>query len=244
MRDCSQILTAVFFTFSIYFRNKKMYTISGLLFKRKEGRIMLETDTQLDDFKDDMIEITEEDMKKLSGGPDPDGDGDSEAAKELKDAAKDLKEAAKDLKEAANKKAEPEKTEEAVKKSPAGALLKILAALVVIGGLVCIFVFTGLKNDIVGTWEYIPENNKNLRMVFEFTDDGVIEAKSYMNNLLVYYDKGTYSVKSGYLICNWEGQGEVPQVEYEVKGDKLIFDNENQVFHRIENDDASPTDSN
>ena len=68
MRDCSQILTVVFFTFSIYFRNKKMYTISGLLFKRKEGRIMLETDTQLDDFKDDMIEITEEDMKKISGG--------------------------------------------------------------------------------------------------------------------------------------------------------------------------------
>ena len=203
---------------------------------------MLETDTQLDDFKDDMIEVTEEDMKKLSGaGPDPDGDAGKD---DDKDSEKKSEKASDKKAETKKKVEETAKKVEAEKKSMAGTIVKVLIALAAIGGLVAVFVFTGLKNDIVGKWEYVPENNSNVRMVFEFKDDGVVEARSYMNNLLNFYDKGTYTTKSGYLSCNWEGQGEVSEVEYEVKDDKLTFVKKGQVFTRIKDDNASNTDAN
>ena len=212
---------------------------------------MLQTDNELDDFKDQMIEVSEEDLIKLSGSGDGDGDGDGDgngdgdgdgsgdgtkgavdkASSENKKDVKKPTENKKDVKKSSQNK-------QAEKKSVAGTIIAALIALVVIGGLIAIFIFTGAKNELVGKWEYSLEDS-NVRMVFEFTEDGQIEARSYMNNLLNFYDKGTYTAKSGFLKCNWQGQGEVPEVEYKVEGDTLTFVAKGQEFKRIKEDSGN-----
>ena len=190
---------------------------------------MLQTDNELDDFKDQMIEVSEEDLIKLSGSGDGDGDGDGDGSKAAGD--KESTENKKDVKKSSQNK-------QAEKKSAVGTVVAALIALVVIGGLIAIFIFTGAKNELVGKWEYSLEDS-NVRMVFEFTEDGQIEARSYMNNLLNFYDKGTYTAKSGFLKCNWQGQGEVPEVEYKVEGDTLTFVAKGQEFKRIKEDSGN-----
>ena len=220
---------------------------------------MLQTDNELDDFKDQMIEVSEEDLIKLSGSGDGDGDGDGDGSKgavdkassKAKKAEKKSSENKKDVKKSSqNKQAEKKpienkkdvkkssKNKQAEKKSAVGTVVAALIALVVIGGLIAIFIFTGAKNELVGKWEYSLEDS-NVRMVFEFTEDGQIEARSYMNNLLNFYDKGTYTAKSGFLKCNWQGQGEVPEVEYKVEGDTLTFVAKGQEFKRIKEDSGN-----
>lgn len=206
---------------------------------------MLQTDNELDDFKDQMIEVSEEDLIKLSGSGDGDGNGDGDG-----DGSSDGTKGAVDKSSSKAKKAEKKSTEnkkdvkkssqnkQAEKKSAVGTVVAALIALVVIGGLIAIFIFTGAKNELVGKWEYSLEDS-NVRMVFEFTEDGQIEARSYMNNLLNFYDKGTYTAKSGFLKCNWQGQGEVPEVEYKVEGDTLTFVAKGQEFKRIKEDSGN-----
>ena len=147
----------------------------------------------------------------------------------------------KDVKKPTENKKDVKKSsqnKQAEKKSAVGTVVAALIALVVIGGLIAIFIFTGAKNELVGKWEYSLEDS-NVRMVFEFTEDGQIEARSYMNNLLNFYDKGTYTAKSGFLKCNWQGQGEVPEVEYKVEGDTLTFVAKGQEFKRIKEDSGN-----
>ena len=210
---------------------------------------MLQTDNELDDFKDQMIEVSEEDLIKLSGSGDGDGDGDGDGSKgavdkassKAKKAEKKSSENKKDEKKSSENKKDVKKSsqnKQAEKKSAVGTVVAALIALVVIGGLIAIFIFTGAKNELVGKWEYSLEDS-NVRMVFEFTEDGQIEARSYMNNLLNFYDKGTYTAKSGFLKCNWQGQGEVPEVEYKVEGDTLTFVAKGQEFKRIKEDSGN-----
>ncbi len=202
---------------------------------------MLQTDNELDDFKDQMIEVSEEDLIKLSGNGDGDGDGNGDGDGDGSgDGDGDGSKAAGDKESIENKKAEKKSFEnkKAEKKSAVGTVVAALIALVVIGGLIAIFIFTGAKNELVGKWEYSLEDS-NVRMVFEFTEDGQIEARSYMNNLLNFYDKGTYTAKSGFLKCNWQGQGEVPEVEYKVEGDTLTFVAKGQEFKRIKEDSGN-----
>ena len=216
---------------------------------------MLQTDNELDDFKDQMIEVSEEDLIKLSGSGDGDGNGDGDgdgssdgtkgavdkaSSKAKQDVRKSSENKKDEKKPTENKKdvKKSSKNEQAEKKSAAGTIIAALIALVVIGGLVAIFIFTGAKNELVGKWEYSLEDS-NVRMVFEFTEDGQIEARSYMNNLLNFYDKGTYTAKSGFLKCNWQGQGEVPEVEYKVEGDTLTFVAKGQEFKRIKEDSGN-----
>ncbi len=206
---------------------------------------MLQTDNELDDFKDQMIEVSEEDLIKLSGNGDGDGsgngdgngDGDGDVSSEGTKGAgdKDSSENKKDVKKSTENKKDEKKSsenEKTEKKSVAGTIIAALIALVVIGGLVAIFVITGFKNDIVGTWKYTHTDQKST-MVFEFKEDGTVEAKAFSNNLLIFYDEGTYTSKSGYLTFEWKGQGKVPEVEYKIDGDKLTFGDDNQVFVRI-----------
>lgn len=202
---------------------------------------MLQTDTELDDFKDQMIEVSEEDLIKLSGSGDGDGDGDGDGSS---DGDGDGSKAAGDKDSSENRKAEKKSSEnkkdekksseneKTEKKSVAGTIIAALIALVVIGGLVAIFVITGFKNDLVGTWKYTHTDQKST-MVFEFKDDGTVEAKAFSNNLLIFYDEGTYTSKSGYLTFEWKGQGKVPEVEYKIDGDKLTFGDDNKVFVKI-----------
>ena len=194
---------------------------------------MLQTDNELDDFKDQMIEVSEEDLIKLSGSGDGDGDGSSDGSKAAGD--KESIENKKDVKKSTENKKDVKKSsqnKQAEKKSAVGTVVAALIALVVIGGLVAIFVITGFKNDLVGTWKYTHTDQKST-MVFEFKDDGTVEAKAFSNNLLIFYDEGTYTSKSGYLTFEWKGQGKVPEVEYKIDGDKLTFGDDNKVFVKI-----------
>ena len=218
---------------------------------------MLQTDNELDDFKDQMIEVSEEDLIKLSGNGDGDGDGNGDGdgdgskaagdkdssenkkaekkSSENKKAEKKSSENKKDVKKPTENKKDEKKSsqnKQAEKKSAAGTIIAALIALVVIGGLVAIFVITGFKNDLVGTWKYTHTDQKST-MVFEFKDDGTVDAKAFSNNLLIFYDEGTYTSKSGYLTFEWKGQGKVPEVEYKIDGDKLTFGDDNKVFVKI-----------
>lgn len=183
---------------------------------------MLETDTNLDDFKDDMIEVSEDEFEKIAGSS---GDGDKDisgnAAKQ-----EELDSQATETDNQSNKKRN---------------IITFIAALIVIGGLVAVFIFTGANNDIVGKWEYKVADTENAylkdaRMIMEFTKDGKIEMEAFVGNVLVSTDAGTYTAKSGYLAIDWEKTGSVDDVEYEITDGKLIFKSSNgkeQVFERI-----------
>ena len=135
---------------------------------------MLQTDNELDDFKDQMIEVSEEDLIKLSGSGDGDGDGngdgdgdgdgssdgskaagDKESIENKKDVKKPTENKKDEKKSSENKKDEKKSSQnkQAEKKSAVGTVVAALIALVVIGGLIAIFIFTGAKNELVGKWE-------------------------------------------------------------------------------------------
>ena len=186
---------------------------------------MLETDTNRDDFKDDMMEVKEDYVaEKVSGdGPDDD-DQDDVKAVEGADSEGD----------------EPEsKFKQNQSKAFSKAVLAFVILLVI--GIGVFLVTHFMDNSIVGTWEYTVGDSdnatlQNAKMVFTFDDDGKCEADSYLGDVIFYSEKGTYSTKSGYLSLEWEKQGKVDDVKYSVSGDELTFFNKNdtkQIFKKV-----------
>lgn len=208
---------------------------------------MLETDTNRDDFKDDMMEVKEDYVaEKVSGdGPDDD-DQDDVKAVEGADSEGDEPESKSKQNSLADKEDPSEEFQEEIKdavenqsKAFSKAVLAFVILLVI--GIGVFLVTHFMDNSIVGTWEFTVEDSdnatlQNAKMVFTFDDDGKCEADSYLGDVIFYSEKGTYSTKSGYLSLEWEKQGKVDDVKYSVSGDELTFFNKNdtkQIFKKV-----------
>ncbi len=149
-----------------------------------------------------------------------------EEVKEATEESKDKKE--KDTKDTEKKKKNKKKTAKK-KKSPVIVVsaLIILAVLLLIGG---IFALRKKNASIVGVWEYklTKDDNSILKdetREFTFREDGTMQADSYVSGLLYFTSTGTYEIKNGNLYCTLDKTGETTEVDYEIKGGKLIFHN-------------------
>ena len=148
-----------------------------------------------------------------------------EEVKEATEESKDKKE--KDTKDTEKKKKGKKKPVK--KKSPVIVVsaLIILAVLLLIGG---IFALRKKNASIVGVWEYklTKDDNSILKdetREFTFREDGTMQADSYVSGLLYFTSTGTYEIKNGNLYCTLDKTGETTEVDYEIKGGKLIFHN-------------------
>lgn len=202
---------------------------------------MLETDTNRDDFKDDMMEVKEDYVaEKVSGdGPDDDDQDDVKAVEGADSEGDESEESELDETDAEEFQEEIKDAVENQSKAFSKAVLAFVILLVI--GIGVFLVTHFMDNSIVGTWEYTAEDSdnatlQNAKMVFTFDDDGKCEADSYLGDVIFYSEKGTYSTKSGYLSLEWEKQGKVDDVKYSVSGDELTFYNKNdtkQVFKKV-----------
>ena len=132
-----------------------------------------------------------------------------------------------------------EKTPDEKKKSKLPKIIiAVVVLLVVVAG-----VLTALKmfgGSIVGTWEYTLEDSENsvlqnAKQEFIFNEDGTAQANSYVQEILIYTVDGTYTTKGGVLTCKWDKQDEENKVRFKLRGDKMIFVNDDgseQVFVR------------
>lgn len=212
---------------------------------------MLETDTNRDDFKDDMMEVKEDYVaEKVSGdGPDDDdqddvkavegadSEGDEPESKFKQNSLADKEDPSEEFSEEFQ-----EEIKDAVENQSKAFSKAVLAFVILLVIGIGVFLVTHfMDNSIVGTWEYAVEDSdnatlQNAKMVFTFDDDGKCEADSYLGDVIFYSEKGTYSTKSGYLSLEWEKQGKVEDVKYSVSGDELTFFNKNdtkQIFKKV-----------
>lgn len=152
----------------------------------------------------------------------------TEESKDKKEDKKDKEKKEKDTKDTEKKKKNKKKTAKK-KKSPVIVVsaLIILAVLLLIGG---IFALRKKNASIVGVWEYklTKDDNSILKdetREFTFREDGTMQADSYVSGLLYFTSTGTYEIKNGNLYCTLDKTGETTEVDYEIKGGKLIFHN-------------------
>ena len=185
------------------------------------GQVEEKTDEKIEDIADPISDIMEKVEDKVE-----------EEVKEATEESKDKKEKDKEKKEKDTKdtdKKKKDKKKPVKKKSPVIVVsaLIILAVLLLIGG---IFALRKKNASIVGVWEYklTKEDNSILKdetREFTFREDGTMQADSYVSGLLYFTSTGTYEIKNGNLYCTLDKTGETTEVDYEIKGGKLIFHN-------------------
>ena len=194
------------------------------------GQVEEKTDEKIEDIADpisDIMEKVEDKVEEEVKEATEESKDKKEKDKTKKEDKKDKEKKEKDTKDTEKKKKGKKKPVK--KKSPVIVVsaLIILAVLLLIGG---IFALRKKNASIVGVWEYklTKDDNSILKdetREFTFREDGTMQADSYVSGLLYFTSTGTYEIKNGNLYCTLDKTGETTEVDYEIKGGKLIFHN-------------------